>query len=615
MNHSLFSRQTWPLWLGVLLVAVVPQLSIWRTGPLSSFFLEAGALLFALVFVVLTAVSGSLKSKLPDSSWYFLILAAFWAVQARAMNLPYLGMSDMVSWTFVIIALMCWACRSWVLKLGAERVISVLAGALLVGSLAQATVGWLQYTGWASKFSGYLMYRAGIVEGQLAQRNHFAHYLMWGVLSAGWLWSQRRLAAWLALPAMFYIAATMGLTGSRTVFGYMLAMLLLLPVYRVISGCKSNHTVLMLGIAAAVVLLCQFAIEPALALFRDANLTSAAERISHGSQIEGSGRGYEWRKAWMTFLSAPLLGHGWGSYSLYGFLTNAYPTTFRPYENNVLFTHSHNSFLNLLAEMGIVGTALVLVGLLYSVRGSLKRANSPNGVFLLALLSVSLVHSVLEYPLWYIYFLVPFALFIGFTPPADNEETQPLSGSLKIYNAAALIAVAFLVTGIVRLGFAYETLRKFSGSSNVSVVERTDNIVGLLTIAKTEPMLRYYAQLQLANYVNPMDSRMPEWALEHIGETMQYRPYANAHKYAMAAYRAGKIKEAKDWMILMYHYYPSKMPAYASPIMNTDYYPELREDYTRECKAYYASINKLPICAEALPTEKSILKMPASAKK
>ncbi|ULJ64078.1 O-antigen ligase family protein [Wielerella bovis] len=598
MNKPLFTSETAPLWLGILLVAVVPFLSIMRLGPLPSFFLESGSLFFALILVLLTVFSGSLKSKITDSFWYFIVLAAFWAIQARAMNLTYLGMSDMVSWTFVILALMCWACRGWVLKLGAERAVSILAAALLLGALANAAIGWLQYTGLASKFQGYLMYRAGIVEGQLAQRNHFGHYLMWGVLATGWLWAQKRLASIIALALIVFLAATMGLTGSRTIFAYVLALAICLPVYRVFSGSISNRTVMGLGLAAAMVLLCQFAIEPVLALFHDGGVNSAAERLS-GSQFEGSGRGYEWKKAWQIFLSAPLLGHGWGSYSLYGFLENVYPTGFRPYENSVLFTHSHNSFLNLLAEMGLVGTALVLVGLLFVVRACFQRVNAPVGGFLLALMSVSLVHSVLEYPLWYIYFLSVFALFIGFAPPADESERENTQGSLKT-SMPVLFATLILMGGIIRLGFAYQDLRAVSGSSNVGVKKRTDNIIGLLTTAKTEPMLRYYAQLQLMNYVDVNANSIPDWAIEHARENMLYRPFANAHKYGLVAYRSGYEQEARDFMKLMYRYYPAKMPAYAAPIMNTPHYEGLRQDYTAACEAYAASINQRPNCAQAM---------------
>lgn len=601
-NHD-SSLGSW-LWLGLFLVAVLPFLSIWRVGPLPSFFLEIGSLLGALAFFLMTVGAGCLRGvAVPRASWYFVGMAIFWAIQARWLNLTYAGMSDMVSWTFMVLALMCWACRGWTEHLGTEQAVSLLASVIVAGCVVQAAIGWLQYTGLASHFSGYLMYRKGIVEGQLAQRNHFAHYLMWGVLCSAWLWSQRRLSAGIASALVLFFAATISLTGSRTVFAYILMLTAWLPIYRIIGGRESTRPVIGLALAAFVVLVSQYAVEPMLNWISSTNqVQTAAERMV-GSQIEGSGRGYEWRKAWQIFLSAPLFGYGWGSYSLYGFLENVYPTGFRPYENNVLFTHSHNSFLNLLAEMGLVGTTLILGGLAWAVKGSLQRINQPVGGLLIALMGISLVHSALEYPLWYIYFLSAFTLFIGFSPAPQTKSNRPKGQSslhFLLPYVAALFAV-FIAIGILRLASAYQELRQFSGNPETLPTKRTQQIVGLLRIAKTEPMLRHYAQFQLSSFINPNDATQPEWAEEALREALQYRPYANAYKYALVAYQAGKIEDARDWMRLMYHYYPAKMPAYAAPIMNTNHYLELRDDYTRTCQAYRQAVPSAPLCAEALP--------------
>ena len=61
------------------------------------------------------------------------------------------------------------------------------------------------------------------------------------------------------------------------------------------------------------------------------------------------------------------------------------------------------------------------------------------------------------------------------------------------------------------------------------------------------------------------------------------------------------MEEARDWLRLMYHYYPSKMNAYAAPIMNTPYYTNLRADFARSCQAYRKRVPEADFCAEALP--------------
>lgn len=606
-----------PLWFGLTLVAALPFLSIYRVGPLPSFFLESGSLLFVLLWVLASVFSGCLKNRPPAAAWYFAAMALFWAGQARLMEVGYTGQNDMAAWSFLILALGAWAARGWTDKIGQERAVSVLAWVLLWACLVQAVIGWLQYTGLAAQFKGLLMYRNGIVEGQLGQRNHFGHYLMWGVLAAAYLWGQRRLASWLALPLIVFLAATIGLTGSRTVFGYVLALALLLPLARCFGGRQIGRNLWCMAAAGAAVLLFQFALEPLLALADGKNMTSAAERLG-SSSFGQSGRHYEWLKAWKSFQAAPWFGHGWGSYSLQGFLINdVYPDGYRPYENGVLFTHSHNSLLNLLAEMGIAGTALVLGGLLWVLRGSLKRAHAAQGVFVLAAISVSLVHSLLEYPLWYIYFLSAFSLFVGFAPAA--RESQP-AGSLKtddatrsglIYSGMAALLALALCGGIMRLAVAYQELRTIAASSSNNPQEHTKRITGLLLISQTEPMLQYYAQLQLTDYIEPTDTRFPDWLYEAGRKSLHYRPFTNSYKWALLAYRQGDKDEAQRWMDAVYRYYPARLDTYGAELSATSNYPELRATYSKHCHAYYRSIGRhapcisFPLPASAAASESS----------
>lgn len=593
-THALFDEESFPFWLGLLMVVVLPFLSIYRVRPLNSFYLEAGSLLGVLLLVVFSIFSGSLKANYSRATWYFLALSVFWFLQARFMNLTYVGLSDMVVWTYVILALGVWAVNGWCHRLGWERALSLFACALVVGCFLQSVIGWLQYSGLATYFSSFLMYRQGIVEGQLAQRNHLGHYLMWGVLSAAWLGAQRRLPIWLVAFLMAFFASVMALTGSRTILAYVLVMLVLLPVVGVISGSLLTRTSLAFFLAALLVLVFQLSLEPLLSLFQS-DVNSAVERLN-SSHFDGSGRYYEWRKAWAIFLSAPWFGHGWGSYSLQGFLTNLYPSGFRPYENNVLFTHSHNSLLNLLAEMGLVGTLLVVGGLCWVLMGCLKREHNQAGLFVLALLSVSLTHSLLEYPLWYIYFLSVFALIIGFAPPTRTAYRAALFAWQKW---GVLACSVVLMLGIIRLGVVYQELKEARWVSKISAVEKAEHVVTLLKIAKTEPMLRYYAELELMYYVDANQPKLFDWAAETARNALTYRPFPMAYKWGLLAAHMGQIDLAREWMKNMYRYYPSKFQTYGEAIMKTPDYAPLRADYEAYCRLYFQSIQQPEKCVRA----------------
>src|SRR4029434_3454591 len=87
------------------------------------------------------------------------------------------------------------------------------------------------------------------------------------------------------------------------------------------------------------------------------------------------------------------------------------------------FDHSHNLILNLAAEMGLplalVVLALLVYGLWRALQNAIADGRTEGGegypvqraAFVIVLLVA--VHSMLEYPLWYSYFLFPTAFAFG----------------------------------------------------------------------------------------------------------------------------------------------------------------------------------------------------------
>lgn len=604
MFNNIFSSNRrvddWPLWFCIALICIAPFLSLYRVGPLSSFYLENGSLAAALLLVFLSAFYGVLNVRLPATAVYFLVLAAGLWLQARLMGLIYPGFSDMTVWTFIILALTAWACRGWVAELGQDRVVAVLAWALLIGALLQAAVAVMQFTGWAAwpPLRGIVAYR-GLreVSGQLGQRNHLGHYLMWGILAASYLWSQRRLPLWGGLLSVVALTAALALVNSRTIFTYVAAVGLLLPLWRLRAGREANRTVLLMGLALALTVFMQYALNPVLAWFSHVQYDTALSRVER-STFAMSARDIEWRKAWIVFQTAPLWGHGWGSLSLQGFSTNIFPKVYSTHGLNVLFTHSHNLILQLLAETGIVGALAVVGGYLAAIWRMFRRPAGQASLLLLALMAVSLCHSLLEYPLWYIYFLVPFALMMSLSPADKQDLCYGLRGTVQ--NCAAAVMVLFLAVGIVRLTAVYTELAEFSRQKNsdtpADILQKTN---GLIKISATEPMLRYYAQMSLAKRADPADPMPAQWAQEAAMQTQLFRPYANAYQRGFYLYRQGKTAEAQEWLRKTYEYYPNMLPFYRKKIYDSPYFEGLREQVDFHCRAYEEVNPKAKSCFSA----------------
>jgi hypothetical protein len=160
-----------------------------------------------------------------------------------------------------------------------------------------------------------------------------------------------------------------------------------------------------------------------------------------------------WSNTLAMIVREPWSGVGFGEFNVAWTLT-AFPD--RPI---AFFDHTHNLPLQLLAEIGIPLGLLVVVLLLVAMAQTWKRAWASDGQLGVAKRSAFMLvltiglHSLLEYPLWYAYFLLPTAFAWGFglsrssdgaalsgIPATDSSSVQALS------NIRALVIAGLIVS-------------------------------------------------------------------------------------------------------------------------------------------------------------------------
>src|SRR6267378_31765 len=124
---------------------------------------------------------------------------------------------------------------------------------------------------------------------------------------------------------------------------------------------------------------------------------------------------HEYRKGWMMFLSKPTLGVGFGEYAWRALeLSMDFPGSVPA----GLDRHSHNLFLQLLAETGIAGFLCVAVPLAFWLYRVPWLRLTPERCWALGVLAIMGLHSMVEFPLWHANFLGVFALLFGLASPA-----------------------------------------------------------------------------------------------------------------------------------------------------------------------------------------------------
>jgi Virulence factor membrane-bound polymerase, C-terminal/O-Antigen ligase len=168
--------------------------------------------------------------------------------------------------------------------------------------------------------------------------------------------------------------------------------------------------------------------------------------LSSGGDISSS-RFAIWSNALTMLAREPLTGVGFGEFNLAWTLSEFAdrPTAF--------FDHTHNLPLQLLVELGIPLGGLVIALLLVALWQAWRRAWAAAGddgivrrVAFMLVLMIGL-HSQLEYPLWYAYFLLPtaFAWGIALAPPQSGSAQTPAPSNARASRALAGVGIAMML--------------------------------------------------------------------------------------------------------------------------------------------------------------------------
>lgn len=397
-----------------LVLALLPPGPVWPGRG------RAQAAQLALLLLLAAALASPLWTGLPLSlalASAALLSAAWWVLAAAAR----LGSgSDSVAWW----AAFCWALLAAGLASVAISLIQVFVPALADGS-------WIARSG-----------IAGRAVGNLRQPNHLSSLMMWACVAALWLAESGRLArlggSRLALPMLLLaFVFTIILSASRTGMLGVLVLAAWGALDRKLSrGARLALLATPLMLAASWGLMWAWAHLGAHAFGAESRLAEGAGSPSRLAIL---------RNSWALLMAHPWTGVGWGEFNLAWTMT---PFPDRPI---AFFDHSHNLPMQLLVELGWP-LGLLVLGLaswsLWRVWRASALAQGEQAVLLrsafMLVLAIGL-HSLLEYPLWYSYFLLPtaFALGLGLGAQGAGEKTYTGSGiAVPLRRAAGVLLLA-----------------------------------------------------------------------------------------------------------------------------------------------------------------------------
>lgn len=423
---------SWRMVLAALL-ALVPWLNPFAPGPSASVtpWLVSAVCGIALW---LLALGGPRGARIPRGPAWLAAAVLAWAVLAHLPARPEVAM---LAGGLVLLLLAAACARD-------ADVASGLQAGLLVAAAVSALMGLAQYFGLASGLAPWTnAAHAGQAFANLRQPNQYAS-LCWigaAVVLFGTLRLPRLAAAVLLVLLAVGSAASVSRTG-------MLQGLLLTVLAALWAGPRRRERLVLCGIAA----LAYFAATLLLPLLLQALTGALPDRTLWGRLGGGeacSSRTVLWSNVLHLIAHRPLVGWGWGEldHAHFGILYAG------PRFCDIL-DNAHNLPLHLAVELGVPLALLACGGALWwALRQRPWTEDAPQRQLAWAVMGLVLLHSLLEYPLWYGPFQIAFGAAFGWLLAEDAEPV--VSGSRV--PAFATAAVLLAATGYAAWDYARVT--------------------------------------------------------------------------------------------------------------------------------------------------------------
>lgn len=431
-----------------------------------------------------------------------------------------------------LIALAAAAIGAWIaIALGQQfdarrDLLTGMMWALVAGMVINTLVAGLQYFDVERALYPLVSQNAsGRPYGNLRQANHLATFSAMGLLAVWWLYREAALSvrvvctlALLAILGVAFSASRTGLLELVVLSGFMLFW-------------RKSAKPLELAV---------FVLAPVWMLLLVECLQFGAVLLGH--EVEGirgrdsaSTRLVYWQEAWSLALQHPMTGVGWGNLA-FARLSEL------PFNARVEDTaNAHNLVMHLLAETGFAITFLVLAPVAWLLwRRPPWRLSGNNARWAWMLVAVVGTHSLLEYPLWYMNFLIPTAFAFGLllssaSTPTPSIRVLPRAVTVVI-SCLLLMGTALALYDYLRVASAFDEDNRASADlakvasiqstffyryyADRALVERVP-----LTDANAAEMLKVTTRL-LNEGPNPLVFWVRVGALCRLGETLQAREVA-----------------------------------------------------------------------------------------
>ncbi|MCM2345800.1 MAG: Wzy polymerase domain-containing protein [Acidovorax soli] len=373
----------------------------------------------------------------------------------------------------------------------------------------------------------------------LGQPNNLATLLVWGLIALWWGYLSGRVRGWITVGAAAFVMFGIAATQSRTAWLEIIVLGVSAALYRRHLA-SHRYAGVLLALGAFFVLLVLGWGELNHALHMEAAREVSSEMSSPGVRPA----------AWQLFLDAltlhPWQGWGWNQLSIaQSAVAISHPSL------GSTFQSAHNLVIDLLVQNGVVlGTSLVLLlGIWLTVKA--LRVNTAQSCLQLFAIGVLLVHSLLEFPHEYLYFLLPVGLMMG---TLDVLHPCRMAVAMPRWVAVILLCLGAGLTAwiAVEYNMAERSLERVRFERNRVGPSRNSKAPDLVMLTQLREFLRFL-RLPLGVKVTPQQ-------LDTMRIVTERFPSEGNHLvFAVAAGLSEQPEVARDALVRMCRIVPKEV--------------------------------------------------------
>jgi hypothetical protein len=389
------------------------------------------------------------------------------------------------------------------------------------------------------------------VYGNIAQPNHFANYLALGLASLGLLLARGSIRSWQAALLVAPMLFVMVLSGSRSAWFYLIFIAGMSYLWQ-----RRDKTYLPI-MKYALTLLMGFALMHLVVQipwFAGAGGVTTLDRM-FGEVGSGGIRLYLWKESLLIFTHFPFLGAGFGQFAWQHFQLSA-----ELHNLNIvgLYNNAHNLIMQLAAETGLAGLSILFATLGMWFMQALKDQRTIYHWWGYCVLAVLGIHSLLEYPLWYAYFIGIAAISLGLMESTIYR--------LELRNLGRLSVAMMLVLGVVTAAQLHTGYKKLETSLALHPLSNEDTtyfsrLRDSLVDVNNYALLRPYAELYMTGLIEVSKDHLSD-KLALNGQAMHFVPIGTVvYRQAWLLALDGRLPEAKIQLENSVWSYPGDFPA------------------------------------------------------